>query len=137
MTWLGEHHDESDMAFYSTHPAEQVVGPGILRATYGGFLMTVPPGRLFDVWRDPDYRGLPEKADVLLAAGIDYSEEAIVVHVAAQPPRDALRHYAAARGKRIVHVPLGSLSPRTLRKIRVLHILVGHDKRAIAKDYVW
>ncbi|MGD2116199.1 MAG: hypothetical protein PVG07_14185, partial [Acidobacteriota bacterium] len=39
MTWLGEHHDESDMAFYSTHPAEQVVGPGIMRATYGGFLM--------------------------------------------------------------------------------------------------
>ena len=137
MTWLGEHHDESDMAFYSTHPAEQVVGPGILRATYGGFLMTIPPGRLFDVWRDPDYRGLPEKADILLAAGIDYSEEPLVVHVAAHPPKDLLRRYAAARGKRIVHVPLGSLSPRTLTKIRVLHILVGHDKRAIAKDYVW
>jgi len=137
MTWLGEHHDESDMAFYSTHPAEQVVGPGILRATYGGFLMTIPPGRLFDVWRDLDYRGLPEKADILLAAAVDYSEEPVVVHVAAHPPRDLLRRYAAARGKRIVHIPLGSLSPRTLSKIRVLHILVGHDKRAIAKDYVW
>jgi len=137
MTWLGEHHDESDMAFYSTHPAEQVVGPGILRATYGGFLMTIPPGRLFDVWRDPDYRGLVEKAEILLAAAVDYSEERFVVHVAARAPRDALRHYAATRDKRIVHIPLGSLSPRTLAKIRVLHILVGHDKRAIAKDYVW
>lgn len=137
MTWLGEHQDESDMAFYSTHPAEQVVGPGIMRATYGGFLMTIPPGRLWDVWRDPDYRGLPEKADVLLAAGIDYSEEKLVVHVAERPPRDVLRRYAASRGKRIVHIPLGALSPRTLRKVRVLHILVGHDKRAIAKDYVW
>ncbi|MGD2116423.1 MAG: hypothetical protein PVG07_15315, partial [Acidobacteriota bacterium] len=137
MTWLGEHHDESDMAFYSTHPAEQVVGPGIMRATYGGFLMTMPPGRLFDVWMDPEYRGLPEKADVLLAAGIDYSEERLVVHVAERPPRPALRRHAAAQGKRIVHIPLGSLSPRTLRKVRVLHILVGHDKRELAKDYVW
>lgn len=137
MTWLGEHHDESDMAFYSTHPAEQVVGPGIMRATYGGFLMTMPPGRLFDVWRDPDYRDLPEKADVLLAAGIDYSEETLVVHVGRRPPRSALQRYAAARGKRIVHLPLGSLSPATLKKVRVLHVLVGHDKRRIAGSYVW
>lgn len=137
MTWHGEHHDESDMAFYSTHPAEQVVGPGIMRATYGGFLMTVPPGRLFDVWRDPDYRRLPEKADKLLAAAIDYSLESIVVHVAEEPPRPALGRYAASRGKRIVHIPIGSLSVRTLRKIRVLHILVGRDKRDIAKEYVW
>lgn len=137
MTWHGEHHDESDMAFYSTHPAEQVVGPGIMRATYGGFLMTVPPGRLFDVWRDPDYRHLPEKADRLLAAAIDYSMEPVVVHVAEDPPRPALGRYAAARGKRIVHIPIGSLSVRTLRKVRVLHILVGRDKREIAEEYVW
>ena len=89
MTWLGEHHDESDMAFYATSPADQVVGPGILRATYGGFLMTLPPGRLFDVWRDPEYRYLLQasgKADVLLAAAIDYSTEPLVVHVARHAP---------------------------------------------------
>jgi len=137
MTWLGEHEDESDMAFYSTHPAEQVVGPGILRATYGGFLMTYPPGRLYDVWRDPDYRQMGEKADVLLAAAVDYSEEKLVAHVAAAPPPERLRRYAAAQGKRIVHVPIGALSPQALRKIRVLHILVGRDKRAVAGDYVW
>ena len=137
MTWLGERHDESDMAFYSTHPAEQVVGPGILRATYGGFAMTLPPGRLFDVWRDPDYGHFEEKADVLLAAAIDYSEEPLVVHLAARPPGPALRRYATARGKRVVHLPLGSLSPATLRKIRVLHVLVGRDKREIAPRYVW
>ena len=137
MTWLGEHDGESDMAFYSTHPAEQVVGPGILRATYGGFLMTYPPGRLYDVWRDPDYRGLAEKADVLLAAAVDYSRQKLVAHVAAHPPSGRLRHYAAGRGKRIVHIPIGSLSPRALERVRVVHILVGHDKRSIAGDYVW
>ena len=56
-TWLGEHGQESDMAFYATPLGESVVGPGISECTYGGFLMTMPPGRLFDVWRDPDYRG--------------------------------------------------------------------------------
>ena len=54
-TWLGEHQNESDMAFYSTHPFEHLVGPGIGRAEYGGFLMTLPPRRMFDVWSDPDY----------------------------------------------------------------------------------
>ncbi len=56
-TWLGEHGQESDMAFYATPLGESVVGPGISECTYGGFLMTMPPGRLFDVWHDPDYRG--------------------------------------------------------------------------------
>lgn len=137
MTWLGEHHDESDMAFYSTHPASQVVGPGILRATYGGFLMTYPPGRLYDVWQDEDYADAQEKAHVLILAAVDYSEEKLVVHVAKKPAAEHLSRYAAAQGKRIVHIPLGSLSPTTLEKIRVLHILSGHDKREIAQDYIW
>ena len=48
-TWLGEHQNESDMAFYSTFPFDNIVGPGIGRAEYGGLLMTLPPRRLFDV----------------------------------------------------------------------------------------
>lgn len=137
MTWLGEHPGESDMAFYATHPAEQVVGPGIMRATYGGFLMTLPPGRLFDVWRDPDYRGAREKAEVLLLAAVDYSREKLIVHAGKAPPPEPIRRHASLQGKRIVHIPLGSLSPTALKKLRVLHILVGHDKRTIAKDYIW
>ena len=48
-TWLGEHQNESDMAFYSTQPFEHLVGPGIGRAEYGGFLMTLPPRRMIDL----------------------------------------------------------------------------------------
>ena len=54
-TWLGEHQNESDMAFYSTFPFDHVVGPGIGRAEYGGLLMTLPPRRMYDVWGDSDY----------------------------------------------------------------------------------
>ena len=43
------------MAFYSTFPFDNIVGPGIGRAEYGGLLMTLPPRRLFDIWSDTDY----------------------------------------------------------------------------------
>lgn len=137
MSWLGEHDQESDMAFYATDPTRQIVGPGIMRATHGGFMLTYPPGRLFDVWRDPDYREVRSKSEVLLLAAVDYSTERLVVHVAAAPPPERVKAHAARQGKRIIHIPAGSLSPVTRRKIRVLHILSGHDKREIARDYVW
>jgi hypothetical protein len=125
------------MAFYSTPPGEQVVGPGIMRATYGGFMLTSPRGRLADVWTDPDYRFARGRAEVLVMAAIDYSLEPIVVHVAPSPPAERLRRFAAAQKKRLQHIPLAALSPVTLKKIRVLHVLAGHDKREIARAYVW
>ena len=137
MTWLGEHDQESDMAFYSTPPGDQVVGPGIMRATYGAFMLTSPRGRLADVWTDPDYRFARGRAEALVMAAVDYSVEKHVVHVAAAAPAERLRRYAAAQKKRLQHIPLAALSPVTAKKIRVLHVLAGHDKRRIAPDYVW
>jgi len=137
MTWLGEHDQESDMAFYAGDPAENVVGPGICRCEYGGFLLAYPPRRMLDVWHDPDYQGLASKAEVLLMAALDYSLEKHVVYVAARPPRSIFRQLAARVGRKIVYIPLGSLSPLKLKQLRILHILAGKDKREIAKDYIW
>ena len=47
-----------------------------------------------------------------------------------------MKALAARLGLKILHLPLGTLSPSTIRRIRVLHILSGHDKRKIAPDYV-
>jgi hypothetical protein len=136
-TWIGEHDQESDMAFYCTAPERGIVGPGICRTTYGGFLLSYPPRRMLDVWTDADYRMAERKSEVLLLAALDYSVEKVVVHVAQRPPR-ALFHQVAARvDRKILHVPIGTLSPSTIRRIRVMHILSGHDKRGIAKDYIW
>ncbi|MBR59451.1 MAG: hypothetical protein CMH54_15740 [Myxococcales bacterium] len=137
MTWLGEHDQESDMAFYTTNPMNQIVGPGIMRATYGGFMLSWPRMRLFDVWADPDYRLAQSKPDVLLMAAVDYSVDTIVVHVAEKPPSSAMHTYASRRGKKITYIPLGSLSTLALKKLRVVHILSGPDKRSIVKDYLW
>src|SRR6185369_10544538 len=137
MTWLGEHEQESDMAFYATEPGENVSGPGICRCEYGGLLLSYPPRRLHDVWNDPSYRGCRSKADVLLLAALDYSPEQHVVYVAARPPRSIFKRIAAQLGRKIVFIPLGSLSPPALKRIRVMHLLHGRDKRGLAKDYIW
>ena len=137
MTWLGEHDQESDMAFYATEPAENVVGPGICRCEYGGFLLSYPPRRMMDVWDDPDYRTAASRAEVLLMAALDYSIEKYVVYVAAKPPRSIFKQMAARLDRRIVYIPLGSLSPVKLMQMRVMHILSGKDKREIAREYIW
>jgi len=136
-TWLGEHQNESDMAFYSTHPFDHLVGPGIGRAEYGGFLMTLPPRRMIDVWGDPDYDFARTKAERLLMAGLDYTIHRHVVYVAAKPPRSIFRSIAAHLGRSILYVPVGQLSPTKLKKIRVVHVLDNHARRTGAKDYIW
>jgi hypothetical protein len=136
-TWLGEHQNESDMAFYSTLPFENMVGPGIGRGEYGGFLMSLPARRMFNVWRDPDYDLAESKPERLLLAGLDYSIQKFVVYVAAKPPRSIFRNIAARLGRTIVYIPIGQLSPVTLKKVRVVHVLDGYDKRDTAKDYIW
>lgn len=137
MTWLGEHDQESDMAFYATDPAENIAGPGICRSEYGGFMLSYPPRRMMDVWTDPDYRLAQSKAEVLLMAALDYSLEKHIVYVAPRPPRSIFKQLAARRDRKIVYIPLNSLSPHKLKKLRILHILAGKDKREIAKDYIW
>lgn len=135
-TWLGEHQNESDMAFYSTDPYEHMVGPGIGRAEYGGLLLSLPPRRMYDVWRDPDYRMARNKPERLLLAGIDYSVKHYVVYVAPRPPRSVFRTIASRMGRQVIYVPIGQLSPQKLKKIRVVHILDGHHRRKDAKDYI-
>ncbi len=137
MTWLGEVEEEGDMALYSTHPLQQVVGPGICRAEYGGFLLSYPPGRMSDIWTDEMYEAARTRAERLLMAAIEYSEQKLVAYVAKKPPRAELKSFAARFGRKIVYLPVGQFSPDTLKKLRVFHVLFGHDKRAIAKDYIW
>ncbi|MBA3957855.1 MAG: hypothetical protein H0X51_05630 [Parachlamydiaceae bacterium] len=135
-TWIGEHQQESDMALYATTLTSNIVGPGISRCEYGGFMMSSPPRRLMDVWSDHDYSECRTKAEVLLMAAIDYSPKPIVVYVGSKPPRTFMKTFAQRYGKKIVYIPIGQLSPTTLNKIRFFHVLDSHDKRSIASDYL-
>lgn len=136
-TWLGENQNESDMAFYSTHPFDHIVGPGIGRAEYGGFLMTLPPRRMYDVWSDPDYEFALNKPERLLLAALDYSVERHVVYVAAKPPRSIFRSIAAHLNRNIIYIPIGALAPTKLKRIRVVHVLDSYERRKDAQEYIW
>ena len=136
-TWLGEHQNESDMAFYSTHPFDNIVGPGIGRAEYGGLLMTLPPRRLYDVWSDSDYDFAESKPERLLMAGLDYSTERFVVYVGPKPPRSIFRSIASHLNRKILYVPIGQLSPTKMKHLRVVHVLDSYARRDEAKDYLW
>ena len=136
-TWLGEHQNESDMAFYSTPPFDHIVGPGIGRAEYGGFLMALPPRRMIDVWSDPDYDFAQTKPERLLLAALDYSMQRYVVYVAAKPPRSIFRSIAAHLNRQIVYIPVGALNPAKLKKIRVVHVLDSYERRDQAKEFIW
>ncbi|HET8550586.1 MAG TPA: hypothetical protein VFL57_21395, partial [Bryobacteraceae bacterium] len=67
----------------------------------------------------------------------DYSLERLVVYIAKKPPRSIFRSIAARMGHRIVYIPVGQLNPAKLKKIRVVHVLDSHARRAEAKDYIW
>jgi len=138
MTWQGEHENESDQALYSTEPGEQLIGPGISRCEYGGFLLTYPPGRMFGVWEDGDYDEVARtKAERLLLAALDYNADRFVLHVGPRPPRSWFQTLAGRLGQKILHLPIGQLSPVTLKKIRVFHVLDGKHVRAYATEYLW
>jgi hypothetical protein len=136
VTWLGEHDQESDMAFYSTPAGEVMDGPGISRCQYGGFMLTYPPLRVYDIWKDPFFDVARNKPERLLMSAIDYSLEKHVVYVAATPPSGWCQSMASRLGKKIIYLPIGIFSPITLKKIRQFHVLDGHHVRKYAKHYI-
>ncbi len=137
ITWLGEHQEESDMAFYGTPTGEQVIGPGISRCVYGGFMLTYPPLRVYDIWKDPFFDMAKSKSERLLLAAIDYSEEKLIAYVAAKPPRSWCYSFAEKVNKKVAYIPIGQFSPLTLQKIQVFHVLDGPKVRQYAKEYIW
>ena len=136
MTWLGEHSQESDMAFYSTLPGAQIVGPGISRMEHGGFMMSYPPLRMYDVWTDPDFDFVLTRHERLLVAGIAYSEKPGIVYVARKRPASRWKKLARSMGKRIIYIPLGSLNPLHVKRMRTFHMLQNKGIRNVAHEYL-
>jgi len=136
ITWLGENNQESDMAFYSTTAGEVVIGPGISRCQYGGFMLTFPPLRVYDIWKDSFFDIARNKPERLLLAALDYSLEKHIVYVASSPPSSLCGSFASRIGKKILYLPIGVFSSVTLKRIRQFHVLDGHPVRQYADRYI-
>jgi hypothetical protein len=136
ITWMAEHHDESTLALFATDFHEELVGPGIGVAKYGGAMFLFPPRPIPDVWRDPRFDFADTLEERLLAAACYHSEEKHIALLSHAPPGAAFRRIAKRFGRKLVHVPLGKFSQATIQQLRLVHVLNGHQVRSYAADFI-
>ena len=136
LTWLAEHENESTLAFYATDFKNDLVGPGMARCFYGGALFIYPPQLIADVWKDRRFAKATDKTELLMMAGLYYSEDRYVAVVAKKKPSLCIKNYANLQKKKLVFLPLSSFSHTTLQKLRYFHVLNGKHVRSWASHFI-
>jgi hypothetical protein len=135
-TWYAEHSEESTLAYFSTEPMKNLIGPGIAQAEYGGALFLFPPRAIPDVWVDPRLDYVDTLEDRLLAAAFLHSRERHVAVVSPKPPAAAWRRLARRYGRKIVHLPLKKFSGQLVERLRQFHVLNGKIVRSYAAEFI-
>lgn len=135
-TWMAEHAEESTLAFYATSPQDDLVGPGVARAYYGGCMFVFPPLLIPDIWDDLRFEKARRPSERLLLAALCYSRERFVAYVSSRPPSREARSTAEALGKHVIQLPLSSFSARTLERVRRVHVLNGRVVRSWAARFI-
>lgn len=136
ITWHAEHHDESTLSFFATHFSQDLVGPGIAQATYGGALFLFPPRPVRDIWRDRRFDFVDTLEERLLAAGCVYARERHIAVLSQSPPGIGWRRLAKRYGKKLVHVPLSHFSQASIQQLRMFHVLNGKEVRSYAEHFI-
>jgi len=137
--WYAEHLKESDLAFYSTFPGTNLVGPGISRIELGGVVSFYPPRNIPDIWNDEFLKNYPiaeKKADRLLIAALLFAQKPFITYVAKNKPDNIFNSMAARLRIKIIYLPLDRFNPVSLRALRNLHVLAGKKIRSYAHKYI-
>ena len=135
-TWYAEHEQESTMSFFATDFRQELVGPGIGLATYGGALFLYPPVSIPDIWTDPRLDFTETLEERLLAGACMHSECRHIALVSSLPPGAGWRRLARRFGRKWVHLPLARCSDSTVGQLRLVHVLNGHQVRSYASYFV-
>jgi hypothetical protein len=136
-TWYAEHAGESTLIFYATDPAQDPIGPGILRSRYGGLALLFPPRRVPDVYSMPEPPlGARGALETLVAGACLFAREKAVAFASWDPPGLQLQGIARAAGKRLVHVPLSGFPAGAIERLRTFHVLNGKDVRGWADRFI-
>ena len=135
-TWYAEHDEESTLVFYATEYMNQLVGPGIGEANYGGCMMLFPPRPIANVWEDPMIHVADTLEEKLLEAAFFHSRERNVTVVSPCPPRPGWRRLARLFGKNLIHIPMKRFSNQTLERVRRFHVLNGKEIRSFAQRFI-
>ena len=136
ITWHAEHHDESTLSFYATDQRAEIVGPGIALASYGGAMFLFPPRDIPDVWRDQRFDFTDTLEERLLVSACVHSRENHIAILSESPPGAGWRRLAKRFGKKLLHVPLAHFSQETIQKLRMFHVLNGHQIRSFAEHFI-
>jgi hypothetical protein len=136
ITWHAENHDESTLSLFATNFAEDMIGPGIALARYGGCMFLFPPRPVRDIWRDPQFDFVDTLEERLIAAGLHYSNERHIALMSHSPPGAGWRRLASKYKKKIVHVPMSRFGAATIEKLRMFHVLNGHHIRSFAEHFI-
>ena len=135
-TWYAEHQNESTLAFFATNFGDEIVGPGIAQATYGGALFLFPPMSIADIWTDEGLDFTDTLEERLLAAACVHSNSRHIALLSPSAPGMAWRRMAKRHGKRLVHIPLSQFSDATVQQLRIVHVLNGHEVRSFAAHFI-
>jgi hypothetical protein len=135
-TWYAEHEEESTLAFFATDFGQELVGPGIALATYGGALFLFPPVHIPDIWHDRELDFTETLEERLLAAACRYSSCPHIALLSSSPPGAGWRKLAQRYAKKWVHLPLGQFSDQTIQQLRMVHVLNGHQVRSYAAEFI-
>ncbi len=135
-TWYAEHGAESTLALYATNYLEEMVGPGIARAKYGGCFLLYPPRPIPDIWKSPMFDHCMTPAERLTVAAMFHSRERFVTYVAWKRPGLRLREAARRLNRHLVFIPLSRFSRDTIQRLRMVHVLNGMEVRSWASFFV-
>ncbi len=136
ITWHAENHDESTLSLFASNFLDSMVGPGIALSRYGGCMFLFPPRPIRDIWRDPQFDFADTLEERLLAAALCYSREKHIALLSHSPPGAGWRRLASRYRKKIVHVPMNRFGATTIEKLRIFHVLNGHQVRSYAEQFI-
>ncbi|OQC20727.1 MAG: hypothetical protein BWX69_01566 [Planctomycetes bacterium ADurb.Bin069] len=135
-TWYPEYAEESTLILYASNYLDDMVGPGIGRAQYGGVLLIYPPRIMPDIWTDPHFDFADTLEERLIAAACAYSRHRRIAFLSPVAPTAVWRRMARMYGRRLVHLPAARFSGQTLRQLRLVHVLNGREVRSYADWFV-
>lgn len=136
ITWHAENHDESTLSLFATDFNQDVIGPGIANARYGGCMFLFPPRPIVDVFRDPRFDYTDTLEERLIAGALFHSRENHIALLSDKPPGAGWRRLARRHKKKILHVPMSRFGAATVEKLRMFHVLNGQQVRSYAADFI-
>ncbi len=135
-TWFAEHKEESTLAFFATDFSQEVIGPGIALATYGGAMFLFPPVPIPDIWDDTRLSFAQDLEERLLAAACLHSRERQIALLSPKAPGARWRQIAKRYHRQLVHIPLSQFNDAMVQQLRMVHVLNGREVRSFAEHFI-